>query len=673
MTAQHSSPLVGTVSVQGTADEPLDLLCVGIGPFGLGLACLADPLDNLSVAFLDRAPEFNWHPGLLFDRATLQVPFLADLVTMADPTSRFSFLAWLRETGKLYPFYVRESFYPLRREYNEYCRWAAKRVRGLHWGHDVVAVSRPETNGPWQVISDGPDGPTTWWTRHLVIGTGTSATVPPQLDGVGRATVHAGEYLAHRERLVSQDHVTVVGSGQSAAEVVLDLLTSNDGPAVDWITRSPRFFPMEYSKLSLELTSPEYLDHFRALPEQARDRINAAQPQLHRGISDETISELHEALYVRRNTGNQAPVRLMAATELTRSQAHDGRVLLSWHNAENGHERETITDAVVAGTGYAPTPMPWLNGVRDQLFLDSTGRLSPDRYHSASADGTVHVLNHGEHTHALTAPDLGMGPLRNAHILNRIVGSEQYLTEDRTTFQSFGRLPQVQPVPCLDGAPGAVGNGDDIRFTTECHGRTFEFRHVNPERDLPVLHAWLTQPRASAWHLVGASEEIVATEYRRMAEEPSETAWLVHENGYPLALVETYDPACSPLAGVFPVRDGDAGLHLFLAPTSEPVRGTTGAVMAAALDLLWADPVVQRVLVEPDVHNHAVRAVNRKAGFRELADVVLPDKTGCMSVLERPLASQNSWRDVGGANTTRWEPAEQRSRRPGLIDLNPSY
>ena len=116
----------------GSADEPLDLLCVGLGPFGLGLACLADPLPDVRAAFLDRRPGFDWHPGLLFEDATLQVPFLADLVTMADPTSEHSFLNWLKETGQLYSFYVRESFYPLRRDYNAYCRWAASRVPGLH-------------------------------------------------------------------------------------------------------------------------------------------------------------------------------------------------------------------------------------------------------------------------------------------------------------------------------------------------------------------------------------------------------------------------------------------------------------------------------------------------------------------------------------------------------------
>ena len=60
--------------------------------------------------------------GVLLDDATLQVPFLADLVTMADPTSRWSFLNYLKQAGHLYPFYIRESFYPLRKEYDDYCR-----------------------------------------------------------------------------------------------------------------------------------------------------------------------------------------------------------------------------------------------------------------------------------------------------------------------------------------------------------------------------------------------------------------------------------------------------------------------------------------------------------------------------------------------------------------------
>lgn len=57
----------------------------GIGPFNLGLACLTEPIDDLDGIFLDEKPHFDWHPGLLLEGATLQTPFLSDLVTLADP------------------------------------------------------------------------------------------------------------------------------------------------------------------------------------------------------------------------------------------------------------------------------------------------------------------------------------------------------------------------------------------------------------------------------------------------------------------------------------------------------------------------------------------------------------------------------------------------------------
>src|SRR5699024_4988236 len=73
-----------------------DLLAVGIGPFGLGLAALSEPLADVDAVFLDQRPEFRWHPGMMIEGSTIQVPFLADLVTMADPTSPYSFLNFLK-------------------------------------------------------------------------------------------------------------------------------------------------------------------------------------------------------------------------------------------------------------------------------------------------------------------------------------------------------------------------------------------------------------------------------------------------------------------------------------------------------------------------------------------------------------------------------------------------
>lgn len=40
-----------------------DLLGIGLGPFNLGLACLAEPLDDLDAVFLDAAEGFSCTPG----------------------------------------------------------------------------------------------------------------------------------------------------------------------------------------------------------------------------------------------------------------------------------------------------------------------------------------------------------------------------------------------------------------------------------------------------------------------------------------------------------------------------------------------------------------------------------------------------------------------------------
>ena len=165
-----------------------DIVGIGIGPFGLGLAALSDPLPDVDGVFLDQRKEFRWHPGMMIEGATVQVPFLADLVTMADPTSRFSFLQFLKDSGRLYPFYIRESFYPLRAEFDEYCRWVAAQLDTLRWNRTVTSVTRD--NDIYTVTAEVADQSgqalrtESYRARHLVLGVGTSPVLPPALRGL---------------------------------------------------------------------------------------------------------------------------------------------------------------------------------------------------------------------------------------------------------------------------------------------------------------------------------------------------------------------------------------------------------------------------------------------------------------------------------------------------------
>ncbi|MBO9569918.1 MAG: SidA/IucD/PvdA family monooxygenase [Cellulomonas iranensis] len=428
-----------------------DVVGVGIGPFNLGLAALAAPLD-LDTVFLDRAPEFRWHPGMMLEGATIQVPFLADLVTMADPTSPYSFLAWLKATGRLYAFYIRESFYPLRSEYDAYCRWVAQQLPSLRWGRTVTAVEvDPLDDDLYVVHARTADGVESYRTRHVVLGVGTRPVVPPALRGLAGPAVHSADYLPHRDALRRAPSVTVVGSGQSAAEIYRDLLEGLDVDSgrLDWVTRSPRFFPMEYTKLTLEMTSPEYTDHFHALPMELRDRLAREQRHLYKGISADLVDDVYDTLYRRSATG-PVPTTLLTDTEVTGAvwDAAAQEYTLRLRHAQTGAEHERTTAALVLATGYAAPAPDVLLGIDDRLDRDARGRLAVARDYSVDGGrGRVFVQNGEEHTHGLTAPDLGFGAWRSSTILAAVCGREVYPRERRIAFQDFGVPDGAHPSP----------------------------------------------------------------------------------------------------------------------------------------------------------------------------------------------------------------------------------
>jgi lysine N6-hydroxylase len=431
-----------------------DFVGIGLGPFKLGLACLTDPLRasaDLDGVFLEARDRFDWHPGMLLDDATLQVPFLADLVTMADPTSRWSFLSYLKQAGNLYPFYIRESFYPLRKEYDDYCRWAAESLPAVRFGQQVTAV---EHDGTAYLIRTA--GGEQHRTRRLVLGIGTSPRVPEPLRALvasrdgrcatsstpGGTVTHSADYLARKSDLQQQDRITIVGSGQSAAEIYQDLLAEapDHGYELVWLTRSPRFFPMEYTKLTLEMTSPEYGEYHRALPIDTRDRLAREQRHLFKGISGDLVDAIFDLHYQQRVTGVGPSTTLLTNTEVRGARpAPGGGSELDLLHTETGEAFSLRTGGLVLATGYAPTQPAFLDGIRDRIRYDARGRYDVAADYSVDvAGGEVFVQNAEEHTHSLLAPDLGMGPYRNSVIVAAMLGREVYPIEKRIAVQTFG-------------------------------------------------------------------------------------------------------------------------------------------------------------------------------------------------------------------------------------------
>ena len=125
-------------------DEAYDLIGVGFGPSNLALAIRLAQEDGarpLRAAFLERQPEFGWHRGMLLDDSRMQISFLKDLAMLRVPTSRFTFVNYLFEQGRLQDFVNLKQFYPTRVEFEDYLRWAASGFdRWVDYGENVTSI-----------------------------------------------------------------------------------------------------------------------------------------------------------------------------------------------------------------------------------------------------------------------------------------------------------------------------------------------------------------------------------------------------------------------------------------------------------------------------------------------------------------------------------------------------
>ena len=414
-----------------------DVVGVGLGPFNLGLAALLAPVTDVDAVFFEAKPEFSWHPGLLLDGTTLQVPFLADLVTLADPTSPYSFLNYLHCRSRLYRFYFYERFHVPRREYDAYCRWVAGQLPSCRFGRRVEAV-RPAPDEGWTVVlASGEEHR----ARAVVFGVGSRPSLPAcAAERLGDRVLHSAGYLPARDRVRAAGRVTVVGSGQSAAEVFADLLGSRGDSRLDWFTRSRGFLPMEYSKLGLEHFTPEYTAYFHGLPEERRDALRSGQDLLYKGISAETSEAIFDSLYEASIDGDDPPVAYRSACELRAIEAAgEGGLRLTFHHLDEDVSFTHDTDVVVLATGYEPAPLPL---PPELVERDGRGRPVVDHdYRLRLVDrpkSTLFVQNAELHTHGVGAPDLGLGAHRNSVVVNALAGREVYPVRPHNVFQSFG-------------------------------------------------------------------------------------------------------------------------------------------------------------------------------------------------------------------------------------------
>jgi len=413
--------------------EDLDILGIGVGPANLSLAALLDPIPHVRARFLEATPRFRWHPGLLLPDVTLQVSFLKDLVTLSSPTSEFSFLSFLHDTDRLYRFIVASAPKVTRAEFSQYYEWVAARLSTIAFAAAVTAV---EFDGGSFVIhhQQGVDR-----ARHLVLGTGLAANVPSfAVPFLGSTVFHAKDFLSTNPELRDK-RVVVVGGGQTGAEVTLYLLSQGGaGPRrVSWVSARPGFLPIDDSPFTNELFFPDYVDYFRALPNDRRRRLLGQQALASDGAGEETLRAIYQRLYALDYIDDEGPsYRLLPGhTAVQLTSTPDG-LLLTVKSAETDRPALIDADIVVLSTGYRYAVPDYLKPIRDRiLWTDGWYVVRSDNSIAweGPADRKIFVQNAARMHHGIADPNLSLLAWRSAVIVNALCGTEIYRTRARGT------------------------------------------------------------------------------------------------------------------------------------------------------------------------------------------------------------------------------------------------
>lgn len=411
-----------------TTEKIYDIIGIGIGPFNLGMAALCHNLPELNCLFIDQNESFNWHPGLMLPSAKLQVPWYADLVSLASPCSKFIFMNYLHEKQRKFRFGISDPGFIKRKSYNEYCRWVCEQLSSLQFSTTCTAIEKE--NQFYRVRTNKGS----YLAQKIILGTGTVPFAPELGQKANNNIFHSAHYLFKKESILDKDSITIIGSGQSAAEIFYDLMEcygQSFKGKLDWFSRSRRFYPMDYSKINLELSTPDYIDYFFSLSERMKHLVLKDQDALYKGINQALINDIYDKI----DDLDSKDINFQCNCEL--KKITDDLTLTFLHTEE---ERTFLHPGkvVILATGYRPQVPDCIKPIRPFIKLDANGLYKPNRNYSIDESNNIFIQNGEQQTHGFNASDLSLGPYRNAVILNTILGYEHFKIEKNTTFQKFG-------------------------------------------------------------------------------------------------------------------------------------------------------------------------------------------------------------------------------------------
>jgi len=419
--------------------ESYDVVGVGFGPANLALAiALREHRSPLGAVFFERQASLGRHSDMLVPSAKMQISFLKDLVTFRNPTSRYSFVAYLHAKDRLARFVNKQDFFPTRQEFHDYLEWAAAEfTEVVDYGTEVVGLRLPPQAGPTdQVRVDVRTGATTRTvlTRNVVISTGLVPRMPAGVER-GPRVWHSSELLG-RFGTCDPDklrRVAVVGAGQSAAEVVRYLYDRLPTATVYAIMPSYGYAIADSSPFANEIFDAAAVDHYFRGSTRAKDAISRHHRNTnYSAVDDEVIRDLYHRAY-NDEVGGGRRLEFLGLYRLAGVEPVADGIGMRVHSLASEQDVDLPVDLVVCATGYDQmTPTGLLGALDVHCARDDRGQYVVGRDYrlltSPELRCGIYLQGGTEHTHGLSSSLLSNLAARSGEIRDSIVASTMVRT-----------------------------------------------------------------------------------------------------------------------------------------------------------------------------------------------------------------------------------------------------
>jgi len=338
------------------AEHLVDVVGVGFGPANLALAIAHEEAGStLTSVYLDAELDPVWHPGMLIRGADIQHNPHRDLVSLRNPRSRYSFMNYLHETGRLIKHLNLPARFPLRREYADYIRWARLQVGAdVRYGRRVtsIALERGASGRRHRVTTDRGES---FLARAVVLGPGRTPYLPEAFAQVRDPRIaHLQQYLPSLDHFgeTGPARVIVVGGSQSAVEIALDLVDRFPRTVVHIASRNWSLRTKDHSPFSEEIYFPEFVDNYHKASFAHRRRLDGfTRPTNYSSSDQDVLDRLYMTIHEQQLEDAQR-VFVHGDVEITTVSVGGSAVTLTLEQNTTRAPSHVEGDLVVLATGF---------------------------------------------------------------------------------------------------------------------------------------------------------------------------------------------------------------------------------------------------------------------------------------------------------------------------------